>query len=1412
MKEKNPSYRFGEFQINLDGRVLLRNGQVVALTPKCFDTLAFLVANYGRLVEKEELINAIWPDSFVEEGNLSQQIYSLRRILGDDRNGNSFIQTVPRRGYKFIAAVTEETGIDLPGMNQSAERSGYWNSHTPFRSLKAFETEDGWLFFGRESETRDLLNRVSRFPVLVVVGNSGCGKSSLLRAGLIPALLQGPSSHSIAPSESWRIAVFRPSGSPFEYLAEVLAHQLAPELTLKEQIDFIANCRRKFPDDKEALRNAIAALVNLTAERDSGRPTHVLLLVDQFEELFTLTNNTETRNRYIDALLAAAKPRGSFATHLVLTLRADFYPQCLEHADLSLCLEANLYNVPRMGLEQLRESIHRRLQLASAHAEPGLIEVLLDEVGTEPGNLALLEHALGHLWDRRDTSRHTLTNRAYLEIGRLQGALGRYADTVYSNLGNDHLKLFAQKIFLELVHLGEDSSGSNANDTRRRVRKAELLSLGPVEEIEQLLALLASSRLISTTSSEQGTFVEVSHEALIREWLALREWLAVQRESLKLARRLRQAAEEWQSLKHDPGALLQGARLSQAQEWLSGSQGAPKLLHEFIQASATARDEVERKELVAQKKATVRLQWFSCALTLLLLSALGLVFYAYRLHLIEKSRVLAAHAEEIRSRDPGAALELAIRSLHTAKTEEARDAISKVFPQLIATLNHGAGVESVVFSSDGQRVLTASDDHTARVWSSKDGSLLATLAGHTDIILSAEFSADGQHIVTASADHTARIWDAANGSFIVSLEGHTNRLESAHFSPDGTKIVTASWDHTGRVWNSINGRLLSILRHDALVTEAIFSPDGKRILTTSLDHTARVWRGTDYSLLTTLTDQSAVSRGQFSPDGLRIVTCNWGNAARIWSSTDGHLLATLGHDARVTSVTFSPDGHLIATASIDHTARVWDSEHGTLLVTLQSHTSAVRHATFSPDGHFIVTDSDDLTAKVWNAFNGHMLATLQAPAGTILKAHDSTTVPFSSRFSPNGLYVVAALGDPSARVWNIGAAAVTVAVLRGKGPVFGACFSRNGRQILTANLDEGTRIWNPDDGRLLTKVEGVSLVVSDNQFSPDDQHIVTPVKDEAKIWNIADGRVLKTLRGHAALVLAAWFSSDGQRVATVGTDRTARLWNSGDGQLLISIKDSSNWRWPKIEFSADGKRVLIPSQDHTVGVWSSVDGRLLSRLAAHTDEILQAQFSPDGQRIVTASADHTARLWDSLDGQLLFTLKGHSGVVRNARFSPDGQNVVTSSNDKTARLWNTGDGRLLATLEGHDNEIRSVEFSPNGRYIVTTTSTPTTRLWDRFDGHLVTEFEGQSVVTPPGRAAQFSPDSKHMIISDGDRIVRLFDLAGGHLVAILQGHSDLIADIAFSPDGQRIVTSSYDQTARLWRVLTLADIEQIMWN
>ena len=449
----------------------------------------------------------------------------------------------------------------------------------PFRGLLRFGAEDALLFYGRDGEIHELLDRMKADNFLAVVGDSGSGKSSLVRAGLIPALHRGRFHGGGSWVESWRIAVCRPGDDPFRELAETLP-DLNPGMSEASRAEFIQGTKTEFAQGAEGLRNRIVALV------PGGG--HTLLVVDQFEELFTLTGNVDERRRFIDSLFCAARSETERPVHIVITLRADFYSHCWQHPDLPKRIAGNQYAVRRVGIEQLREVIEKPLALVGGGAEPGLIDDILNDVGDEPGHLPLLEHALLQLWGRREAQ--TLTHGAYKEIGRLSGALKNHANQVYEDLRDPQRQELARKIFLRLTQLGEGSE-----DTRRRAGKTELLKIGADDETAKVLKALTDSRLITTSGKvsalqddKREDLVEVAHEALIREWPRMRNWVNEDRDALRIERRILQSAKDWDEakVKRDPGLLLTGTRLAEAKEWATKHERElPPTAKEFLEAS-----------------------------------------------------------------------------------------------------------------------------------------------------------------------------------------------------------------------------------------------------------------------------------------------------------------------------------------------------------------------------------------------------------------------------------------------------------------------------------------------------------------------------------------------------------------------------------------------------------------------------------------------------------------------------------------------------------------------------------------------------------------------------------------------------------------------------------------------------------
>ena len=482
--------------------------------------------------------------------------------------------------------------LDLPAEKVSLLPEG----QAPFLGLRFFDTKDAMLFYGRDHEVEELLERLQQEPFLAVVGDSGSGKSSLVRAGLIPALLRGRFRSNGAWAPSWRVAVLRPADDPFRELANAL-----PDLDAYGQVrgDVLRSVEK---DVKEGTSGLYRAIVGLMKPGD-----RTLLVVDQFEELFTIGKEGDRpdvkglageQKRFIDSLLAAAQSGGDRPVHVVVTLRADFYSHCWRHEDLPSRIAASQYAVQRIRAGRLEEVVEKPLALAGATAETGLVRRILDDAGDSPGSLPLLEHALEQLWARRKNDK--LTHLAYEAIGGLEGALRRHAEGFYGELQPEEQNLIP-KILLRLIQPGEGSE-----DTKRvaLLRELDPLAAEP-GSARAVVKRLADARIISVTggdvsgeeASEQAV-AEVAHEALIREWPRLREWIDTNREDLRTERRLEAAAREWERQRDEvkPDYLHTGARLVEAEEWASKQEHVLEGVQQFLAASIEKRDRAFREE------------------------------------------------------------------------------------------------------------------------------------------------------------------------------------------------------------------------------------------------------------------------------------------------------------------------------------------------------------------------------------------------------------------------------------------------------------------------------------------------------------------------------------------------------------------------------------------------------------------------------------------------------------------------------------------------------------------------------------------------------------------------------------------------------------------------------------------------
>jgi WD40 repeat protein/energy-coupling factor transporter ATP-binding protein EcfA2 len=1290
----------------------------------------------------------------------------------------------------------------------------------PYLGLRAFREEDSAFFFGREAFTERLVGTVERTPFLAVVGPSGSGKSSVVQAGLIPALRQG----ALAGSGTWEFAVFRPGKSPLRQMAAPLVPMLEPEMDEITRLAKIEELAGYF--GREEGRVSLGNTVRRILKKQPGTE-RLVLVADQFEELFTYKESEPEREVFLGHLLAATGERDEPLT-VILTLRADFYSHCLGHRPLADRLEGRVVNIGPMTEGELHRAIEEPARSVGVRFEAGLVERILEDVSGEPGALPLLEFALTELWEGRRGE--LLTHEAYEEFGGIGGAIAQRAEKEYGRFSEEE-KEFARRVFLNLVIPGEETE-----DVRRRAVLAEILPGEPARagKVREVVKALADARLITTgweEASGQET-VEVAHEALIRGWERLKGWVQEDRAFLEWLKDLRVDLARWKESRE----LLRGKPLADALDWLRKSgEDLSTEARRFIQASA--RHERQRKALTV---AAIAVAFVFLSLAALVASSAALFAWqrgneamSHRAtseaeRNIASSRELAAMAIGQLKVDPERSLLLAMEAVKKAHTFESEDALRRAIqaPYLRAILRgHNYYVSSASFSPDGQLVVTASEDGTARLWEVETGKEITVLSGHEGEVHLASFNPKGQLVVTASEDGTARLWEVETGEEIAVLRGHEGEVSSASFSPVGRLVVTTSEDGTARLWEVETGEEIAVLRgHEGEVSSASFSPDGRLVVTASEDGTARLWEvetGKEVIVL----PEDGVRSAAFSPDGQLMITVSlvatyigdgvtWVEAAaRLWEVNTGKEIAALCEGAaRAPSAVFSPDGQLVVTTGWGGgtTPRLWEVGTGKEIAVLHGHESEVHSASFSPDGRLVVTASQDGTARLWKVETGEEIA--------ILRGHED--MAWSASFSPDGQLVVTIGGNfgvfnveggSVVRLWEV-EAGKEIAVLRGhEDGIWSAAFSPDGRLVVTTSRDKTARLWEAETGKEIACLRGHEHEVVSAIFSPDGRLVATiggesasapwTVEATVRLWEVETGKEIIVLHGRSAS-----FSPDWRLVVTTGSDDTARLWEVETGREIAILRGSEDWV-RSASFSPDGKLVVtrggaVPwsGRDTTARLWEVETGKEIATLRGHL-----AAFSPDGRLVVTVS-ESAAQLWEAETGKEVAVLREHKSWVNGAAFSPDGRLVATAGTDGTARLWDTKTGREVAVLRGHRFGVDMAAFSPDGRLVVTVSSGPRRRgngiaplewemrLWRAETGEEIAvlyEHEDHPL------SAHFSPDGQLMVTTSRDDAARLWDTKTGREIAVIRGHEGPIYKASFSPDGRLVVTTGTDDTARI---------------
>ncbi len=1246
--------------------------------------------------------------------------------------------------------VEAEAGVtmlapSLPGHTEFVHGAG------PYRGLFAFREEDAKFFFGREEFTEQLQDLVKKQPLVAVVGSSGSGKSSVVFAGLVATLRQ---------EGQWLIEDFRPSSHPFQALAGALVPLLHPDTPAQNRPALVEQFANALQKGERRLYEVIQQLID---SQPTG--TRLLLIADQFEEMFTLCEDVAMRHRFMDELVEAIdiqKFREEQNFSLVLTLRADFLGQALAYRPFATALQSADVKLGPMSRQDLVRAIANPAKRLGVTFEPGLVMRIVGDVGDEPGNLPLLEFALSALWSLREHNQ--MTHDAYVQIGGVAGALARHANEVYASLTPQEQKL-ARRAFAQMVQPGDGTE-----DTRRVAVREDLTA-----EEWQLAQKLANERLVVTGVNEAGKeTVEVVHEALIRSWGLLRQWMSEDRNYRSWQERLRSAMNQWQSSGRDEGALLRGTPLQQAMEWanretiilstqeqtfIQNSRDAAAHLEQEKEAQrqreleqAKALSESRRRQIVVVRFASIGLAF------LLILALCGAVFALWQRGIAQENALEA----EIQATAAFVAQETAIANEHIAATRavEAENAQATAESDRQEAENQRSLAEAARTEAETERAeairqgritlaqsLVSLSVNTVNQNNDRElAALLAleanrlnnetngnigwyvdsalrpligqpyfnsTLLGHSGSVRAVTFSPDGLWLASGGADNSIRLWPLADPAAAATLlTGHTAPVLALAFSLDGSTLVSGGEDGTIRVWSldNLTQPPVILAGHSDDILALVVTPIGQ-LISSSLDGTVRAWDLVNLSSDSTiLLEQVRPILGMaLSADGQAVVMGSDDSTVSLYDLVNNTQAVIGQHESSVIAVTFSPDQSRVASAGVDNTVRVWnllDLESDPIV--FRGHTSRVRGVIFLPDGQRIVSTGDDNTLRVWN------LAQPEA-AGLVLAGHELRVRALA--LSPEGTFMASASDDQTIRLWRTDSPLAGDRILRGhNASVLAVIYAPDGRTMFTSGADNNVRLWQTSDYTETGVLTGHTGRVRALALSPTETLLASAGDDSTiRLWAWDNSAAAATvLTGHEGAVRALLFSADGQFLYSAGDDGQILVWVVSNPTATPTVLASVEGAIFSLVFAPDEQSLVVGAGDGRILIWSLADPTTEPTiLTGHTDRVNALAFAPNGQQLASASEDWTVRLWNWADlAAEPVLLAKHQAGVRSIAYAPDGSQLVSTGQDQTVLVWHPDSPTSPPTvLNGHTATVIDVAFAPNEALFATVSDDQTIRLW-----------------------------------------------------------------------------------------------------